>query len=96
MVLSSATGLWRFKGASLLASSMEVAELVASLMAESDGKNGVSRVFWWQRVWQQIHGKLSWKFSNHILAAAGVSTFDGSFLTEHFASTLSDKEAIPD
>ena len=44
MVLSYATGLWRFKVASLLASSMEVAELVASLMAESDGKNGGSCV----------------------------------------------------
>jgi len=58
MVLSYARGSWRFKVASLVASSAAVAvrygnvggsfsgneELVASLMAECDGKNGGNRI----------------------------------------------------
>ena len=80
MVLSCARGSWRFKVASLVASSVAVAvrygnvggsfsgngELVASLMAECDGKNEGKRV-WVAKgggsfAWQN----LSRKFGNFI------------------------------
>ena len=68
MVLSYARGSWRFKVASLVASSAAVAvryvggsfsgneELVASLMAECDGKNGGNRILVAKGV-ATLHGK---------------------------------------
>ena len=70
MVLSYARGSWRFKVASLVASSVAVAvrygnvggsfsgneELVASLMAECDGKNEGKRI-WVAKGVATLHGK---------------------------------------
>jgi len=70
MVLSYARGSWRFKVASLVASSVAVAvrygnvggsfsgneDLVASLMAECDGKNGGNRILVAKGV-ATLHGK---------------------------------------
>ena len=70
MVLSYARGSWQFKVASLVASSVAVAvrygnvggsfsgneALVASLMAECDGKNGGNRILVAKGV-ATLHGK---------------------------------------
>ena len=70
MLLSYARGSWRFKVASLVASSVAVAvrhgnvggsfsgneELVASLMAECDGKNEGKRI-WVAKGVATLHGK---------------------------------------
>ena len=105
MVLSYARGSWRFKVASSVAVAIKYGnvggsfsgneELVADLMAECR--------MWWQKWGQPYFGgkgggnfawqKLSRKFSNHILVAAEVSKFDGSFLAEKVANTFSDKKA---
>ena len=86
MVLSYARGLWRFKVASLVASSVAVAvrygnvggsfsgneELVSGLMAECDGKNGAAD-FGGKGGDNFAWQKFSLKFSNQILVAAEVS-----------------------
>ena len=59
---------------------------------------------WWQKWWQPYFGgnrggnfawqKLSWKFSNHILAAAEVSKFDGSFLCRKGCKHLQSQKGV--
>ena len=63
-----------------MAMRVAVSELVASLMAESDGKKKGKPCFGGKRGGNYSWRKLSKRFSHHGLAAAEVSTFDGSFL----------------
>ena len=103
MVLSYARGSWQFKVASLVASSVAVAvrygnvggsfsgneALVASLMAECDGKNGGNRILVAKGV-ATVHGK----FSNNIFPAAEVSKLDGSFLGRKGCKHLQSQKGV--
>ena len=94
MRLSYVRGSWRFKVASLVANSVAVAvrygnvggsfsgseELVASLMAECNGKKWGQPYFGGKGDGNFARQKLSPKSSNLILAAAEMSKSDGSFL----------------
>ena len=112
MVLSYARGSWQFKVANLVASSVAVAvrygnvggsfsgneALVASLMAECDGKNGGNRILVAKGV-ATVHGNCAWqklsrKFSNNIFPAAEVSKFDGSFLGRKGCKHLQSQKGV--
>ena len=108
MVLSYARGSWRFKVASLVASSVAVAvrygnvggsfsgneELVASLMAECDGKNGGNRILVAKGV-ATLHGK-NWTGSLAITfwRQQRRQKLMAAFWAEKVANTFSHKKAL--
>ena len=108
MVLSYARGSWQFKVASLVASSVAVAvrygnvgvnfsgneALVASLMAECDGKNGGNRILVAKGV-ATLHGK-NWAGSLAITfwRQQRCQNLMAAFWAEKVANTFSHKKAL--